>query len=208
MIVAIYTAKQAHQAAAARRDARWDDPELAKLGGASLSLDLDIQRIYTHTVLSAEYINYTRRYVELQKTKESRDTEEFTTMINRMDDLWKVLSPPEEKALQSIDLNWFVEHPDADYAILMEIPPIFRPQIRFVDKEDPFQPITPRIFEDHNFSSKRSEHENRAIRLIHEAYVIMSCNDPGQVLIPQLKAFLHDFGVPFEDQQVFHGEDS
>lgn len=209
MLTAIYTADQAHQAAVARRACQWEDPELLKLGDTSLSVDLDLQRIYVQTTLCAEYINYTRRYVELQATPELRDTKELHSMMDRMEDLWKQLSRAEEKTLQSIDLNWFIEHPDEDYTVLLQIPPIFRPRIRLkAFKDDPWHPITLRIFEDNDVSATRSAAENRAIGLIKSAYTIMSCNDPGQRLVGQLKLFLQDFGVHFENQQVFHGEDN
>jgi hypothetical protein len=57
-------------------------------------------------------------------------------------------------------------------------------------------------------TAKRSDNERRAIELIRQAYVVMSTNDPGQPLILQLKGFLKDCGVPFRDEQVFHGEDA
>lgn len=206
MLTALYTAEQAHVAAMARREHRWDDPELKKLGEISVSLDLDLQRIYAQTERVAEYINFTRRYVAAHGPNDQPGSEEFRTVHDRLEQTWARLSPPEENALQSMDLSWFVEHPDADYAILAAIPPIFRQQYLIAGKEDPYQPVTRRLFEDGSISSKRSVSEARAIRLIHEAYDVMSCNDPSQPLVAQLKSFLRDFGVPFEDQQVFHGE--
>lgn len=198
MIKPIFTVEEALQADNARRNGKWDDPVLAKLGELSVSIDVDVQRIWLHTDLCCQYLNLTPDWIRVQSTDKPWETDREEHIGDQLEAIWKQLCFQQEKALQTVSMCCF-DDPAFDTADFIKIPFLFRGACHH-GKRDPYDPRVPRLFEPENgFNSFRSPEEGRVMTLMKRVYEVMHCNDPGQAVLKDLRGMLRNFGVDLTD---------
>lgn len=195
MLTPIFTPNEAMQADNARRAGRLDDPQLKKLGDLSVSMDVDVQRIWLQTQLCSEYLNLHPAYMVEQSDPKHRDS----SVMNRLEDIWNELSYQEEKALQTVDLSPFHDA-SFDTARFAEIPILFRKDLHsMAGGKDYFFPRVPRLFQpETSFNSFRTEEENRILGTLKKAYETIQLNDPKHEVVTEMHELLRDFGVPLD----------
>lgn len=199
MINPIFTVEEAWQADNARRSGRLDDPQLKKLGELSVSLDVDVQRIWLQTELCCQYLNLQPAWVRAQESDQPTEVNQEERIGDQLDAIWEKLCFQEEKALQSCSLNLF-DDSAFDPAEYIKIPPMFRQAFHHGDRRDSRDPRVPRLFQpETGFNSYRTPEENKILSVLFRAHEVMACNDPGQKILAEMHQLLKDFGLNLND---------